>query len=203
MTGQPVLAEQSHVAFFLFAAMAVYEYARRMPASDGRRAQRLYAMSGACFGLMLASKYLPHYLGLHALYRILIGPPTNGTPPRPRLYLWTMAAAFAAANFAIALLETWSGILDDFRTDGGATGNNGYPLAGIVCSNRVRETPFAMPARFYAAIVATKVLLLVLALAVAGTVVLRPFTGCTRTESARANMVRTCSFHTVSCTTPA
>lgn len=191
------------MAFFLFAAMAVYEYARRMPASDGRRAQRLYAMSGACFGLMLASKYLPHYLGLHALYRILIGPPTNGTPPRPRLYLWTMAAAFAAANFAIALLETWSGILDDFRTDGGATGNNGYPLAGIVCSNRVRETPFAMPARFYAAIVATKVLLLVLALAVAGTVVLRPFTGCTRTESARANMVRTCSFHTVSCTTPA
>jgi hypothetical protein len=167
-----IAKEDTFFAFFLLVAMAVYEHARGMPASDGRAAQRLYAISGACFGLMLASKYLPHYLGLHSLYRILIGPPPDGTPPRPRLYLWTMAAAFAVANFAIVLPETWSGVLDYLRTEGGATGHNGYPFAGIVYSNRVYETPFGVPAWFYAAILATKVPVLVLALAVIGTVVL-------------------------------
>src|SRR5262249_15267121 len=45
------------VLFFLFAVFS-YERAKRVGVADPSRAQRWYAASGACFGLMLASKYM-------------------------------------------------------------------------------------------------------------------------------------------------
>src|SRR5215831_15244246 len=63
--------EDSFLLLFFLLAVFCYERAKRAGAVDLQRAQRWYTASGAAFGLMLASKYMPHYLGIFALFNVL------------------------------------------------------------------------------------------------------------------------------------
>src|ERR1700682_733584 len=55
--------EDTFLLLFFLLAVWCYERAKRLGDTDAVGAQRWYAGSGASFGLMLASKYMPHYLG--------------------------------------------------------------------------------------------------------------------------------------------
>jgi len=65
-----VAKEDTLLVFFTWLAYYFYARAKNMVATDTGRGRRLFAASGASFGLMLASKYFPHYLGLNALYYV-------------------------------------------------------------------------------------------------------------------------------------
>ena len=65
-----VAKEDTLLVFFTWLAYYFYARAKNLVSQDIARGRRFYAASGASFGLMLASKYFPHYLGLNALYYV-------------------------------------------------------------------------------------------------------------------------------------
>jgi hypothetical protein len=60
--------EDTLLVFFTWLAYYFYLRAKKLGATPSRERGGAYAASGASFGLMLASKYFPHYLGLNFLY---------------------------------------------------------------------------------------------------------------------------------------
>src|SRR5262245_46969693 len=63
--------EDTFALFFFLLAVWCYERAKQQGTHDPVGAQRWYGASGAAFGLMLASKYFPQYLGIYALFNQL------------------------------------------------------------------------------------------------------------------------------------
>ena len=65
-----VAKEDTLLVLFTWLAYYFYARAKNLVSQNITRGRRFYAASGAGFGLMLASKYFPHYLGLNALYYV-------------------------------------------------------------------------------------------------------------------------------------
>src|SRR3989442_6662580 len=98
--------EDTFLLLFFLLAVLCYERAKRIGAAAPENAQRWYALSGASFGLMLASKYMPQYLGIYALFNVLTDPsPGRNKPDRLRHYGW-MVATFVVANVAVLVPDT-------------------------------------------------------------------------------------------------
>ena len=113
--------------FFIKAKKASAIRARGNSEASGK----WYAAAGASFGLMLASKYFPHYLGLIFLYYFL--PLNRGVyPPLRRrdyfLLFGTFAIAFLAANPVVLLPSTIKYMLH-YIAEGTMT-HHGYLMMG-------------------------------------------------------------------------
>ena len=59
--------EDSLLVFFMLFAFYFYLRAKQSPPADESARRKDYVLSAISFGLMLASKYFPHYFGLNAL----------------------------------------------------------------------------------------------------------------------------------------
>src|SRR5471032_2916007 len=85
--------EDTFLVFFFFAAAWLFERGKRESRGSAESAQRWYTASGAAFGLMTASKYMPHYLGLHGVVNTITGlEPGERFPRHGRLFLGFVAA---------------------------------------------------------------------------------------------------------------
>jgi 4-amino-4-deoxy-L-arabinose transferase-like glycosyltransferase len=151
--------------FFLLAVWS-YEYAKRVGAADPAGAQRWYTVAGACFGLMLASKYMPHLFGLYALYNVAIQRHAGRNVPDRRRYHAAMLAAFLPANFIVLLPETWSYAADYVR--GGHSTHHGYLYDGQLYVNAATIVLWGVPWTYYLRLIVTKTPVPVLAGAAAG-----------------------------------
>lgn len=114
-----VAKEDTLLVFFSWLSYYLYLRAKKLPARSMAQ-QKLYGMSGAGFGLMLASKYFPHYLGLNFLFHHLLG--LNGIeairPDGERrqrltrgnllLFFGSLGTAFLLLNPTIVLPGTWA-----------------------------------------------------------------------------------------------
>ena len=93
--------EDTLLVFFTWLAYTLYIRAKKLGATPAPQQGKLYAASGASFGLMLASKYFPHYLGLNFFYYCLVGR-KGWFPARRRvdgmLLFGTCALVFLLAN---------------------------------------------------------------------------------------------------------
>ena len=93
--------EDTLLVFFTWLAYYFYLRAKRLSLMPTRMRAVSYAASGASFGLMLASKYFPHYLGLNFLYYHLFRG-KEPFPARRRVDTWlvfgTCAVVFVLAN---------------------------------------------------------------------------------------------------------
>jgi len=160
--------EDTFMLFFLLLAAYCYERAKAM-AADPHRRDRWFNWSGASFGLMLASKYMPHYFGLHVLFNIAADrdPPDDIPDKRPAFFA-AMAAAFAAANFAILVPAAWRYVLAYLH--GNTLRHSGYLFAHQLYVNSIEATPWGVPPWFYVTFFATKVPLTILAAAIVGLV---------------------------------
>ena len=149
--------EDTLLVFFLLLAAYCYERAKAFGYADPRRRQRWYGGSAAAFGLMLASKYMPHYFGLHALFNIAADRnPEDKTPDKRASFFIIMAAVFAAANFALLLPATWRYLAE--YANGDLLLHSGYDFAhriyvehdrGVpVGIARLRSTPSSSRRRF-------------------------------------------------------
>jgi hypothetical protein len=155
------------VLFFLFAVFS-YERAKRMGVDDPIGAQRWYAASGVCFGLMLASKYMPHLLGIYALFNGITDPQPGANRPNKLAYYVAMLAAFALADPVIFLPETWRYCFDYVR--GEMQMHHGYLYAGGLYVTDVPISPLGVPPTFYLRVLALKTPLVVLAALVPGVI---------------------------------
>jgi hypothetical protein len=160
--------EDSFLLLFFLLAIWCYERAKVQGVTDPEGAQRWYTASGASFGLMLASKYFPHFIGLYALYNTITDrEPGANRPVRWRHY-GAMLVAFLAADVAVLMPETWRYCVSYLQ--GGMLSHHGYLYAGQLYVNNIPISPLGLPVTFYLRFVATKVPFVVLAFAAAGLV---------------------------------
>jgi len=165
--------EDTFLLLFFLLAVFCYERAKRAgrnaAAPDSlRAAERWYTLSGAAFGLMLASKYMPHYLGIYGLFNLLTDREAGANRPKPLLHYGAMALAFAAANPAILSPETWRYAVR--YVGGDMLAHHGYLYAGALYVTNVPISPLGVPPTYYLRLLATRVPLVQLAAVVPGAI---------------------------------
>jgi hypothetical protein len=146
-----VTKEDTLLVFFMLSGYAIYNCAKNRAPDDWKGQERLYGLAGVAFGLMLSSKYFPHYYGLMTLfYHLGAYNPRNNRPLTRRMKLIHASAilvTFGAFNFALLLPSTWSYLWKyvhgDFFT------HHGYVMMNRVYPNSMARTPNASTWFFY------------------------------------------------------
>jgi len=158
--------EDTFLMFFFFLAMLCYERAKRVGVTDVAHAKRWYQKAAGCWGLMLASKYMPHFYGLFVLYNVIDQYDPGPNRPDPGRYYATMAKTFVLANFAVLLPSTWAYCVAYVRA-------RGMTHHGEMYANQLYVTEFPLsfagiPFTYYLDLIGMKVPLVVLAAACVG-----------------------------------
>lgn len=158
--------EDTLLVFFTLFAFYFYLRAKQIPPADQAGKRRNYLLSATSFGLMLASKYFPHYYGLNALYhhKFHVRPRQPGEPSgkAPTIYYLLILVVFLIANPAILLPQVWQYL--NAYMGGQLLVHTGYLIGDQLYKNNMSSTPFwGTPLYFYALFLAIKIPLVVLA----------------------------------------
>ncbi|HVG18406.1 MAG TPA: glycosyltransferase family 39 protein [Blastocatellia bacterium] len=167
-----IVKEDSLLVFFLFSGFYLYGRAKACPASDVRGQRRLYSLSGAAFGLMMASKYFPHYFGLNALYYTLVGYDSRNNRPLSG-HIWAryfggVVLAFILFNPAAFVPQTWRYLLKYVSED--LVTHRGYVVMDNLYVNDMAQTPGGNPWYLYFLFLGVKVPLPIIAAFLVGLV---------------------------------
>jgi len=156
-----VLKEETPFTFFTL--FALYLFWRAKEAESGKETLRWLDWSGACFGLSLASKYLPFFFGLNWVIWPVAG--RMGLDHKPLLpHFWRLAAVMALTFLIANPLVLAPGNLKymlNYVEEHGLT-HHGYNLDGRLYLNNFGDTPFGLPPYFYFWVLAVKTPLIVL-----------------------------------------
>jgi hypothetical protein len=152
VTFNRIAKEDTLLVFFMLWAFYFYVRAKATSGFDPEGKRRHYVAAAVAFGLMLASKYFPHYLGLNMLYhhRAKLRTREPGEPPgrTPAVFYWVMAATFLLANPSLLLPQTWK-YLAAYSSEGLLT-HSGYLMGETLYRNVMSATPFwGTPVYFY------------------------------------------------------
>ena len=161
--------EDTLLVFFTWLGYYFYQRAKRVAAKDPARAEKHYLASGASFGLMLASKYFPHYLGLNFLYNYLFGDKKAYPPQRRRdtvLLLGTLALFLILFNPVILLPSSLRYMLHYARE--GTVTHHGYLMMGRLYFGDPAHLRGGLPIYFYPLLLALKTPLPVMGAFLAG-----------------------------------
>jgi hypothetical protein len=163
--------EDTLMVFFMLFAFYFFIQAKLVDRSQSKLVNRLRNLSGVSFGLMMASKYFPHYLGLNMLYHhnYSMRPHKKGEPrwKTPLTFFVLMGLAFVLANPAILSPKVWA-YLNAYSGERLLT-HTGYLMGDRLYKNTISRTPFwATPLYFYLLWLAIKVPLAVLATCLVG-----------------------------------
>jgi hypothetical protein len=166
--------EDTLMVFFMLFAFYLFIQAKLVDRSKSKLVNRWRNLSGVSFGLMMASKYFPHYLGLNMLYHhhYSVRPYKEGEPrwKTPLSFFLLMGLAFVLANPAILLPKVWT-YLNAYSGEKLLT-HTGYLLGDHLYKNNISRSPFwATPLYFYLLWLAIKVPLAVLATCLIGFIV--------------------------------
>lgn len=163
--------EDTLLVFFMLFAFYFYLRAKQTDTRNFALTKRNYLLSGISFGLMLASKYFPHYFGLNALYhqRFRVRKRGPGEPPGrvPGFFYIAFLIAFIVANPPVLLPQVWH-YLTAYMGEKLLV-HTGYLFADHLYKNNVSRSPFwATPVYFYLVFMAIKIPLAVLASFIVG-----------------------------------
>ncbi|HEV2826901.1 MAG TPA: glycosyltransferase family 39 protein [Pyrinomonadaceae bacterium] len=166
--------EDTLLVFFMLFAFYFYLRAKQTDTRNVAVRKRDYLLSGVSFGLMLASKYFPHYFGLNALYHhnfhVRQRQPGETAGKTPRLFYVALLVAFLIANPPVLLPHVWQ-YLNVYMGEKLLV-HSGYLFAGHLYKNTVSRSPFwGTPIYFYLVFMAIKIPLLVLLSFIIGFVV--------------------------------
>jgi 4-amino-4-deoxy-L-arabinose transferase-like glycosyltransferase len=161
--------EDTLLVFFTWLGYYFYIRAKKLGSAHTVRQERFYAASGASFGLMLASKYFPHYFGLNALYYHLLGRGDSNQPLRKRdyaLFLGTCAVVFFVLD-PIVLLPSALEYMVRYLREGTIT-HHGYLMMGHFYYDEPAHLGGGMPIYFYLLFIAIKTPLPILGALIVG-----------------------------------
>src|SRR2546423_1456829 len=166
--------EDTLMVFFMLFAFYLFIQAKLVDRSKSKLLNRLRNLSGVSFGLMMASKYFPHYLGLNMLYHhnYSMRPHKEGEArwKTPLSFFIVMGVAFLIANPIILVPKVW-GYLNAYSGERLLT-HTGYLMGDKLYKNNISRSPFwATPVYFYLLYLAIKVPLAVLLTSIIGFVV--------------------------------
>ena len=152
--------EDSLLVFFMLFAFYFFVRAKQFsPANKTARARR-YAASAVSFGLMIASKYFPHYLGLNMLFHhnfhVREARPHEPSGRVPGWFFIMIVGVFLLASPAVLMPEVWH-YMNEYMGEHLLT-HSGYLFAGRLYKNNMSSTPFwGTPIYFYLLFLAIKV----------------------------------------------
>lgn len=157
--------EDSLLVFFMLFAFYFFARAKQLSPLDRQGRYKRYAASAVAFGMMIASKYFPHYLGLNMLFhhnfrvrKVVVGEPSGTTPG---WFFLLIAGVFLVCSPAVFLPEVWH-YLNAYMGEQLLT-HSGYLFAGELYKNNMSSSPFrGTPVYFYLLFLAIKVPLLIL-----------------------------------------
>jgi dolichyl-phosphate-mannose-protein mannosyltransferase len=157
--------EDSLLVFFMLFGFYFFLRAKQISPADKPARYKRYAASATSFGLMLASKYFPHYFGLNMLFHHIfrVREPVAGEPPgkTPGWFYLSIIGVFLLASPAVLLPEVWE-YLNAYMGERLLT-HSGYLFAGQLYKNNMSSSPFwGTPMYFYLLFLAIKVPLLIL-----------------------------------------
>lgn len=136
--------EDTLLVFFMLFACYFYLRAKQTDSREAQVRNKNYLLSGASFGLMMASKYFPHYLGLNSLYhhyaRVRRRAPGEPSGKTSKGFYMAMAIAFLVANPAVLLPEVW----EYLRAYMGEKllAHSGYLVGEQLYQNKMSRSPF-------------------------------------------------------------
>lgn len=145
-----VAKEDTLLVFFLWLAYYFCRRAKRAPEAEDTTKRWFYGLSGISFGLMLASKYFPHYFGLNFLYYHIIGPNKwNSKIKTPYLLILfaSMLAVFFIAN-PVVLMPSTLKYMSDYAHLQTLT-HHGYWMMGQLYHNEPSSPVDSTPFYFY------------------------------------------------------
>ncbi|HEV2801685.1 MAG TPA: glycosyltransferase family 39 protein [Pyrinomonadaceae bacterium] len=158
ITYNRIAKEDTLLVFFMLLAFYFYLRAKQTSGYEPQAKRKFYLASAVSFGLMLASKYFPHYFGLNMLYHHLVaqrrreeGEPRGRTPA---IFYPLVLITFLVANPAVLLPETWRYLMD-YSSEGLLT-HHGYLMGETLYQNQMSSTPFGTPVYFYLLFLAIK-----------------------------------------------
>ncbi|HEX6043463.1 MAG TPA: glycosyltransferase family 39 protein [Pyrinomonadaceae bacterium] len=166
--------EDSLLVFFMLFAFFFFARAKQLSPADKQGRARRYAASAVSFGLMIASKYFPHYFGLNMLFhhnfRVRKAVPGEPGGRVPGWFYLTIIGVFLVANPAVLLPEIWN-YLNAYMSERLLT-HSGYLFAGELYKNNMSSSPFwGTPIYFYLLFLAVKVPLIIGAAFVVGLII--------------------------------
>jgi 4-amino-4-deoxy-L-arabinose transferase-like glycosyltransferase len=149
--------EDTLLVFFTWLAYYFYVRAKKAATASPQQAAKYYGASGASFGLMLASKYFPHYLGLNCLYHYLFGKKQQRPPLQRRdlIFLLGACALFFVLFNPLVLLPNTLHYMLHYAGEGTMT-HHGYLMMGRFYYNDPAHLQGGMPIYFYPLLLAVK-----------------------------------------------
>lgn len=136
--------EDSLLVFFMLLAFFFFVRAKQISPVDKQARAGRYAASAVSFGLMIASKYFPHYLGLNMLFHhnFHVRKAVGGNPGgrTPGWFFLTIIGVFLLANPAVLIPEVWQ-YLNAYMGERLLT-HSGYLFAGELYKNNMSSSPF-------------------------------------------------------------
>lgn len=142
--------EETLMVFFTIPAFYFYRRAKCMGTRKLQQQSRWYSLSGAMFGLQLAAKYLPGFIGLNALFYYLLGRNRQNQPiPRNLLarYLGVMVGVFLLMDITILAPSVWVYFANYLGEK--LLVHHGYQMMETLYYNVFSKTPYGTPFYFY------------------------------------------------------
>jgi len=167
-----IAKEDSFLLFFFLLGNILWLYGQRVAeqTQSTHRAEKYYWLSGAAFGAMMASKYVPQLLTVAICYYFVFQgvPATRWRLGKIRLlkFLGVMGVVFVILNPTILLPGTWRQ-MGQFAGQK-LIGHDGYEFMGQLYSHRLTDWLNGIPWYFYHAFLAVKLPLLTVLGFVAG-----------------------------------
>jgi hypothetical protein len=166
--------EDSLLVFFTLFAFYFFLRAKQTSPSKVEFRKKNYFASAIAFGLMIASKYFPHYLGLNMLfhhnfhaYQAKPGEPCGRTPG---LFFILIIIVFLLTSPAVLMPQVWQ-YMSAYMGER-LLSHSGYLFAGQLYKNNMSSSPFwGTPVYFYLLFLLIKVPLVVLGAFLIGLVV--------------------------------
>jgi dolichyl-phosphate-mannose-protein mannosyltransferase len=157
--------EDSLLVFFMLFAFYFFVRAKQISPVDKSGRARRYAASAVSFGLMIASKYFPHYLGLNMLFHhnfhVREARPHDPSGKVPGWFFLLIIGVFVLASPAVLMPAVWE-YMNTYMGERLLT-HSGYLFAGQLYKNNMSSSPFwGTPIYFYLLFLAVKVPVLTL-----------------------------------------
>lgn len=153
-----IAKEDTFLVFFFLLANVFWLRGQRIAENGGTRPEINYWLAAACFGAMVASKYIPHYLAISTSYYYAF----QGVPSAKwrlgkakwLIFFAVMGVAFLVCNPTILLPATWQE-MRVFASEK-RIGHDAYEFMGHLYRNQMSLWLKGSPWYFYYAFIALK-----------------------------------------------
>ena len=160
-----VAKEDTFLLFFFLLANVFWLRGQRVAESTDKSPSRYYWATAACYGAMVASKYVPHFLAVSWCYYWIFQqlPETRWRLGKKRLVIFfaIMGIVFLILSPTVLLPETWRQM--GLFAGGKRVSHDGYEFMNKLYTQRFEDWFNGIPVYFYLVLTAVKLPLLTVA----------------------------------------